>query len=391
MLMLEALQANDGDCFLLHSGTASKRTLVLIDGGSSGIYGPVIEQRLNELRGNSQRLDLRLVILSHIDADHITGILDMFKDMSESIDDGKEPLWKVASLWHNAFDRLVGKHAASAQTATVAAAAAGEVDLKQLQSLGLQDEKAVAVVASVKQGKQLQGFAAKTKTPRNKETKGKLIVAPAAGALRIKIADGLVFTILGPQQAEIDALDKAWKKSNSKKKGASEQAVAADYLNRTVPNLSSIVFLAEEKVGSKTTRILMTGDAGGDLILQGLKSAKLLGSDGRLEVDILKLQHHGSNHSVTKEFFRKVIADVYVISGNGKHGIPHMDTLQWLSQARTGEPIDVYMTNRHLEDKGKDLTPGLDKFLRQEQASEPAHRYHFRADKDVSISIGSKP
>jgi len=386
MLTLEALQANDGDCFLVHSGNGGGNALVLIDGGSAGVYRNVIKKRLNQLRANNQKLVLRLVLVSHIDADHITGIRDMFKEMSEEINDGHDPDWRVGSLWHNAFENIVRTHSASASTVSVAAAAAGEFELNGPWLKGLTDEKAVAVVASVKQGKELQALAKSTGTPINKETGGKLIVAPDSGALRIKITEDLTFTILGPQQAEIDALENEWRKSKAKG-GADEQAVAADYLNRTVPNLSSIVFLAEDRTGGTTRRLLMTGDAGGDLILEGLSAAGLLAANGSIKVDVLKIQHHGSSHSVTQDFFRKVVADVYVVSGNGKHGIPHMDVLNWLSQARTGETIDVYMTNRHLEDKGTDLTPGLDRFLAHEKSAEPSHHYHFRGENDLAISI----
>jgi beta-lactamase superfamily II metal-dependent hydrolase len=387
MLTLEALQANDGDCFLLHSD-GTKPVLILIDGGSKGVYRDVLEKRLDQLCGNRPRLDLRMVVVSHIDADHITGILDMFKQMSESKTDGEAPKWKVASLWHNAFEKVVGSHPASARTAMVAAAAAGTVDVKALKAKGLIDEKAFAVIASVQQGKDLQGLAKNLKTTINAETKGKLIVAPESGRLDIKIADDLSFTVLGPRQAEINDLKQEWEKSKAKL-AVDEQAVAADYLNRTVPNLSSIVFLAEQKSsGGKATRFLMTGDAGGDLILKSLKSAKLLDSDGHIKVDVLKVQHHGSNHSVDEDFFRQVIADAYVISGNGKHGIPHMDTLNWLSRARTGKPIEVYMTNRHLQNGQDNLTEGLDKFLAAEAKSQSQHHYHFRKDDALSIVVG---
>ena len=388
MLELEALQANDGDCLLLHSEGGSKPSLILIDGGSRGIYRDVLEKRLDQLRAKRPSLDLRMVIVSHIDADHITGILDMFRDMSESVDNGAEPKWKVASLWHNSFENLAGSHSASAQTATVAAAAAGKLEVAGLVGRGLTDEKATAVVASVRQGKELRGFATKLKTAINRETKGKLIVAPATGTNKIRITDDLTFTILGPRTEELENLQHEWEKSKAKH-AADEQAVAADYLNRTVPNLSSIVFLAEQdNTEGKTTRILITGDAGGDLILKGLGSAGLLDVEGRIKVDVLKLQHHGSKHSVDEGFFRRVIADAYMISGNGRHGIPHIETLDWLSHARAGNAIDVYMTNRRLEDGGEDLTRGLDEFLGKEKKEEPEHRYHFRAEDQLSITAG---
>jgi hypothetical protein len=312
--------------------------------------------------------------------------VDIFKPMSELESEGQQPRWEVASLWHNAFESLV-KHSASAQSATVVSAAEGELDVESLKGKGLTDHKSVAVVASVKQGKDLLAYA-KMVTTINKEVNGKLIVAPQTGRYDIKITDALTFTVIGPRQSEIDDLQKEWEKSKAKH-GTDEQAVAADYLNRTVPNLSSIVFLAEQKSDNgKPTRILMTGDAGGDLILQGLQGADLLDSNGRIRLDILKLQHHGSNHSVDETFFRRVIADVYVISGNGKHGIPHMNTLAWLSTARSGDQFDVYMTNRHLQNGEEDLTKGLDTFLAAEAQTQPQHRYHFREESALSVLIG---
>ena len=187
-----------------------------------------------------------------------------------------------------------------------------------------------AVVASVKQGTDLERFATPI-TTINKEASGGLIMCPDDGKREYKIADGLTFTIIGPRETELNDLEDQWKKSKVKKAGASEESVTADYLNRTVPNLSSIVILATKtEVDGRTTRMLLTGDAGGDLILDSLQRLKLLDPDGKIKVDLLKVQHHGSNHSVTEDFFRRVIADTYVISGNGQHGIPHRETLCWL-------------------------------------------------------------
>ena len=87
---LEALQANEGDCLLLHydkSGAAAVR--VLLDGGPSSIYASVLKPRLDALRGDSV-LDLRMVVVTHIDADHITGVLDLFRKLTEMQTDGED-------------------------------------------------------------------------------------------------------------------------------------------------------------------------------------------------------------------------------------------------------------------------------------------------------------
>src|SRR5881396_3490124 len=107
-LTLEALQANDGDCFLLHYQPASGALVrVLIDGGSAGIYSSILKPRLDQLRAG-KTLRLRMAMVSHIDADHITGILDLFKDLEEQQANGEDPFCEIRTLWHNSFQALQG-------------------------------------------------------------------------------------------------------------------------------------------------------------------------------------------------------------------------------------------------------------------------------------------
>ena len=377
MFTLEALQADDGDCLLLHYGSDEDRNLILIDGGPRGIYKTILKERLDQLRGDGV-LNLRMVMVSHIDLDHITGILDLFKNLWELQNAGKPEPYRVRSLWHNSFEKLVGAKKAAVESKVVAAAVGGG----PLTLEGL-DAKVKAVVASVKQGNDLRNYAIKLGSVKlNAETKGELVCAPGKGRKTIDIDPGLTFTILGPREAELNHLESAWEKAKAKPKAAA-QSIAADYLNRTVPNLSSIVVLAEMKTGKAAVkRMLLTGDAGGDFILEGLESAGLL-KGGKIHVDLLKIQHHGSRHNVELDFFKRVTADRYVVSGDGKHGNPSLETLTWLSAARTGQEYELFLTNR----KGKEnLTKVLDGFLEKEAQAESGHKYHFRKENALSIS-----
>jgi beta-lactamase superfamily II metal-dependent hydrolase len=119
------------------------------------------------------------------------------------------------------------------------------------------------------------------------------------------------------------------------------------------------------------------------VILESLEMAGMM-DHGRCHVDLLKVQHHCSSHSTTQDFFERVTADRYVISGNGNHGIPHADALGWLSAARTGQPYDAYLTNRIGILNNKTT---LDQFLESETKHEKKHVYHFRNEGDLSISV----
>jgi hypothetical protein len=85
--------------------------------------------------------------------------------------------------------------------------------------------------------------------------------------------------------------------------------------------------------------MLLTGDARGDKILEGLELVgKLTKPDGTIHVDILKVPHHGSDNNMDTIFFQRVIANHYVFSGDGEHGNPERATLQMLLDARGTDP-----------------------------------------------------
>ena len=102
---------------------------------------------------------------------------------------------------------------------------------------------------------------------------------------------------------------------------------------RASRNLSSIVLLAEVE----GHRVLLSGDAGAQQILDGLERAGVLRKGGRCEVDIFKLPHHGSIRNITAELLDRVRAKHYVISANGSNGNPDEDTLALLGDVLDGD------------------------------------------------------
>jgi beta-lactamase superfamily II metal-dependent hydrolase len=295
-------------------------------------------------------------MVSHVDDDHIQGILDLTKEEITAKQAHQPQLLNVQSFWHNSFDEIID-HDPEELTASVhkqfgEAAMSGGGELPENKRFEVEEESpeepevvasSLKVLASIKQGFRLRQDAEGLEFPRNSEFGGKLIVARESGKT-IEIAQGLKFTVVGPMQRELQALHEKHIKwlEDLKKKGKSPLQALAAYVDRSVPNLSSIVVLAE--VGGN--RMLLTGDARGDKILKGLQLVGLLGPGKKstIEVDLLKVPHHGSARNLDDDFFERIVAKHYVFSGNGQHGNPERETLKMLWNARGDGDYAIHVT-----------------------------------------------
>jgi hypothetical protein len=340
---LDVQRARKGDCLLLHYGTKDDPGLALIDGGPGQVYKPHLKPRLTQIRkarglGSDESLPIDVLMVSHIDDDHIKGLLELTNELVNA-KDSKQPLpLKVSSVWHNTFDDIIGNKPdellASVQASFGAAALSGEPDTE-----GLEPDAAM-VLASIGQGYRLQADVRRLKFRINPEFDGKLVMATDDGK-SIDMGKKLKLVVTGPMKTELLALQKdydTWLKNPDNKKKAKE--ALASFTDVSVPNLSSIVMLAE--VGAK--RMLFTGDARGDKILQGLELVGLLNPGGKMHMDILKMPHHGSDRNLDPIFFQRISADHYVFSGNGEHGNPERETLQMLLDESGDKEFTIHLT-----------------------------------------------
>lgn len=374
---MEALEAKHGDALLLHYGDTSSPNLIIIDGGPSGVYKTGLKRRLEEIkqaRTVTKRLPIRLILVSHIDDDHIRGILDLTQELVEVQEDNKDLPYEIQGLWHNSFDDIVGNKSeqlfATLKNAVVSAAATAKVP----SSLPLSLPSAL-IVASVPQGRELRNNARALNLMVNAHFPG-IVMAPKQGETTIPLGGGLSFTVLGPNQQRLEDLQEEWDRQLpkiKKAKPAEAKAMAAAFVDDSVYNLSSIILLA--KAGNR--RMLLTGDARGDDIIVGVKTAGLF-QDDRFHVDLLKLPHHGSDRNIAPEFFEKITADNYIISANGKYGNPEIATLKMLSEARGQDNYTIYLTN---------LEARLVEFFTQERALGKRYQVVFRKVDSPSIRI----
>jgi len=352
LFSLDVLRARKGDCLMLHYGPEDDPRLILIDGGPANVYVPHLKPRIKLVHASrglerNDSLPVDVVMVSHIDDDHIRGILEL---TSDQLGNSPDLRLKVASLWHNTFDDLLTSTPEELLSgfgqASFAASAGRNADFDQVEvDVKDDDEEAeihqtIDVLASISQGRQLRDDreALQQKSPAQRQWKpnhkfgGKLIVAKAA-AEPVTLEGGLQITVAGPMQPELEALQEAhdeWLREQKDGKKKTPEAMLAAFVDESVPNLSSIVVFAE--LGGKN--MLLTGDARGDKILEGLELAKVLTPGGTRPINLLKVPHHGSDNNMETIFFKRLPAEHYVFSGDGEHGNPERKTLQMLLDAR---------------------------------------------------------
>lgn len=351
-LTLTVLRAKQGDCFMLHWGTDADPRLMLIDGGPDGVYADQLLpslQRIHATRGIGHGLPLPVdvIMVSHVDDDHISGIIELAKrQVRRTAPIGLE----VDSVWHNSFDDLLGKRPGRrlsagqrlpAGTASVLADLSTQL-LDGTAEVGHDAASDMAeVLAGINQGRTLRDDAEKLGWELNSVAGGQLILADAGtGAVDVAGLDVIVVGPLAPELRKLQIAHDKWVREHLPDKSGNVATAAAVYADVSVSNLSSIVI--HVAVGGKT--VLLTGDARGDKILLGLETTGLMPKGGTIELDILKVPHHGSDRNVTPEFFRRVRARHYVFSGDGQYGNPERKTMEMLLAARHGDSYTIHLT-----------------------------------------------
>jgi hypothetical protein len=290
MFEIEMLPAREGDCLWIRYGNARKPHQILIDGGRAST-GKALKLRFAKLP--KARRTFELLIISHIDRDHIEGILELLEDPNQTV--------KFRDIWFNGFDHLMNV---------------------PLETFG-------AV-----QGERLSAALLNLGLPWNRRWKKKAVCLGSKGLKRFKLDGGLTLTLLSPDRQKLNALRQPWIEEcqkagiipNSKPQrpkvpgfeilGALdiESLAASKFVaDKGEPNGSSIAILAEHK-GRKA---LLAADAHTDRLVSSIKSLKK--SAKRLKVDVLKVAHHASQHNISPELLQLLDCKKYLVSTNGSY------------------------------------------------------------------------
>jgi beta-lactamase superfamily II metal-dependent hydrolase len=400
-MKLTIFQSNKGDCLLL---TSNDDRRMLIDGGMRDSYREHVAPALGELQEQGKKLDL--VYLSHIDQDHIAGVLQLMDDIvawrvhafqiSHGNPTHKPPTAKrppeVEKVWHNAFHEVITENTGAIEDLLAATAAvlsgAQEPQLRDVAAIhdNIVNGVGQAIQLSRRIGDQQLGI------PLNPEFDHKLMIRDRQPEIKL---GAMALFILGPTQDTLDKLRKEWnawladnqqqlkdiqvRASADAARLATNEAerlllstqLQAEELGRrenvTAPNLASLMILVDE--AGKT--VLLTGDGHHQDILDGLKQLDKLNGDGTIHLNVLKVQHHGSENNLDENFCQRVTADHYVFCGNGAHANPNLTVVQTIVDSRKNDQrnfklwfnsrasvADVPANKKHMQ-RVEDLVAGL--------------------------------
>lgn len=334
---IEALPAKYGDCLFLTFGDGTDRpSRILVDGGPPGVFNATLKPRLRQEQQafpNEVPLKLDAIMVSHIDQDHINGILQLLDAMRDADDQNVPRPYKPIWLLHNGFDAILGEG-----DGTAARDVGGPASLASFGGPGPfalaaePDPVAAAVLQSYNEALKLGSLASILQVTRNPPDQSLLTGDRAA----LTIGDARL-RILGPLDAQIEEFRKEWHEKLGP--AGAGPAALAQYLDDSIPNLASIVALLEYD----GTSVLLTGDARGDLVVEACRTAGLI-KNGKLKVDVLKVPHHGSDRDLEISFFEIIEAKHYIISANGNFGNPDKASLEMLEAGTGNRKINVYLT-----------------------------------------------
>ena len=328
-LAVTMFDAGPGDAFAVETTSDSgKRHVIVVDGGPPGTPDNGMTDYLVRAGGT-----VDLLVVSHVDEDHIGGVLDLASHCLPVR--AQPPTLTLDVAWHNSLDALSSgsflsdggllEHDVSARLQAWARTRSSSRD-------------AMAIVASIGQGRSLADYLTILGLSGNPPFDG-----PVHATRTWTMADGGPYiSVTGPSSAELQRFLELWERHVREETDRDRRAsLAAQELDRSVTNMSSIVFL----VGYPGLLALFTGDARGDKIVEGLREAGLL-NNGRLKVAFLKVPHHGSERSCTRDLFDTVLADVYLISGNGKNDNPSPEMAKRLCSSRfPGDKFTVVLSH----------------------------------------------
>ena len=380
-MKITIFRSSKGDSLLIsHPNGNGKNNHILVDGGMKTSFKTSVAPYLNKEIGEKDEA-IDLLCVSHIDDDHIVGVIALMElqaqwrvfnhhdsnpNSTANVPRPKTvepPL--IKSIWHNSFAKSYDLGEVLPQVAhALQSIEQMTADFTNEELLEKVNHKATSIKNGIMLSQRIRPE--QLNIDLNPQYNGKLVKCNQSSIHKNEHSIGNInLSVIGPFSSDLTDLKKDWIKWEKAHREELEDFYAdfsltalnqplgmaqlsqllinsgtvtklGDRDDVSIPNLASIMFLVE--ADGKT--ILMTGDGHSDDILKGLKKNKKLSDNDTLHVDILKIQHHGAEANIDKDFCKKITADHYIFCGNGTHTNPEEIVLDVICNSRRGNALE---------------------------------------------------
>lgn len=303
--LIKVLPAYDGDCLIIKFGEVENRKNILIDGGRGVFTYNLLKKEIKAITDCNEFIDL--VIVTHIDRDHILGLITIFKDNNIS----KEVFKRV---WFNSGRKLLNYF---------------NQEVIDSRDILINMNPEVSVNQGITFEKLLETFSLYDDM---------VIVSDKKHSI-----ENSELIILSPDCESLSKLNKTWQvesgdlESTASAKINTEYEISLDELSKkkfnedvSIPNGSSIAFLFIYD----NKKILMLGDSHPSVIE---KELRVLGysDSNKLIVNAIKISHHGSKYNTSTSLLELIDCENFIISTNGRfHGLPNKECLSRIISTR---------------------------------------------------------
>ena len=320
VFQLDMLPAREGDCLVLTYGDEAAPHRVMVDTGRKATYRS-IKKRLSAIP-RPQR-EFELLIVSHIDRDHIEGVIDMLSDPALAI--------TFRDVWFNGYRHLEDGDV------EVFGGPMGEALTELLRRPGARWNRSF------------------------QRRSVELAHAPDP----IELRGGLTLRLLSPHRDQLEALIPEWD-AECKKAGLIKGVDGwheklppgvESYGAIDVEALAALPFAADTSKANATSiavvaefkgrRVLLAADGGAKRIADSLQPLALA-EGGRYTLAAFKLPHHGSMYNLSTQLLGLVDCRRFLVSSNGTY-FDHPDQETIARILKTGPGAELVFNYRSPE------------------------------------------
>ncbi len=332
---------------------------MLIDGGYVNTFTKYIKPDLEAIQ--AELGSLGLIVVTHIDKDHISGIIKLIEENNNA------PFIKVDDIWHNSFKHIKQYHPGITFEGKSVKTMDVKFSLQEEQAEGSKDVSAV-------QGSTLASALFKGTYNWNAAFDGQAV--SVANKTIVQLTDTVILKLLSPTTEKLSNLNLSWKKELyqrgyattedlegfsevafesivaelKEQKKIKEKNIAATEMeldvlanapffeDNGVANGSSIAFVIE----AFDKKYLFLGDAHPTTIVDNLK-AQYKKNDFPIPFELVKISHHGSQKNTSLELLGTIAAKRYIFCTNGRtNQHPDSETVARIITQKTPYTKELY-------------------------------------------------